>query len=104
MSGVADNANDLKRAVFRLFHMINNYVLAERVSSLEEFLHEGFIHHHNRHPFPAVARIESAAGQKRDLHRMKVIAHDSEMRCVRMVAGTGIGPARDPKRGGSILT
>src|SRR5437879_11023212 len=104
MSGVADNANDLKRAVFRLFRMINNDVLAKRDSSVEEFLHEGFVHHHDRHPFPAVARIESASGLERNMHRMNVIAHDGEMRRIRMVAGTGIGPAGDPKRGSSIVT
>ncbi len=55
MSGVADNANNFKRAVFRFLCMINDDVLAECVSSVEEFSHEGFVHHHDRHPFSVVA-------------------------------------------------
>src|SRR5205823_5037667 len=104
MSGVADNANNFKRPVFRFLGVINDDVLAECVSSVEKFFDEGFVHHHDRHPLSAVAMVKSAAGQKWDVHRAKVIAHYREMRRIRMVAGTGVGPARDPKRRGSIVT
>ena len=104
MSRVADNANDLKRALFCPILTIDDDMLAEGLSSLEEFFHKGFVHHHDRHPLSAVAMVKSASGQEWNVHRAKVITHHSEMRRIRMVAETGIGPARHPKRGGPIIT